>query len=456
MNTSAYPGSPEKTRDTLLPKIALKPWLKKSHPRPLILRNVRLIEPSTSSVDPGLVDVLTSRGHISAILPSWEHGEFEGNEEDGGDAVEVNLKGKFLCPGLIDCHVHVMAVPGVRSLAELAQAPQETVHLASTYVLREMLLRGFTTVRDTGGASEALATAIAEGLILGPRIIQCGQGLSQTGGHGDIGSECCGGGHGKILGRVCDGVSEVLKATREEIKGGADFIKIHCGGGVASPTDSIESVQFTAEEIRAVTMTCKQMGHRMSTAHAYTDAAVRHAIDNGILGIEHGNLISEETAALMAFKGIFLTPTLSCYGIMVRPPYEDYLPPEGKVKNEQVMAKGLEALKVADAAGVTICYGSDLLNSFHALQTEEFTVRASVLPSAKVLQHATCNAARLLGDHRLGRIFPGGYADLIILDVNPLEDVSILDYPENHLMGVIKSGRVISSKVEGLVADQLY
>ncbi|THH33062.1 hypothetical protein EUX98_g1134 [Antrodiella citrinella] len=301
-------------------------------------------------------------------------------------------------------------------------------------------------MEDAGGASKALADAIEEGLTLGPRLVQCGKALSQTGGHADFSpahadTGCCGG-HAKFLGRVCDGVPEVLKATREELKAGADFIKVMCGGGVASATDAIESVQFTAEELQAITTTCRQMGHKHTTAHAYTDESIRHAIDNGIEGIEHGNLMSAETAKLMAERGIYLTPTLSCYGIMVRPPFENFLSPDGKIKNEEVMKKGLSALKLADEAGVTICYGSDLLTSMHALQTEEFSVRAAVLPSRKVLQHATYNARKMLRLNYLGEIGAGFLADLLVLNENPLEDVTILDRPEDHLMAVIKSGRV--------------
>ncbi|KAI0696682.1 hypothetical protein C8T65DRAFT_583252 [Cerioporus squamosus] len=446
-----FPGSPEKTRESLLPKLRLKPWVRASPPG-IILRNARVVDPAQSRLLDGYQDLVMRDGLITSLNPS----ESKFIEPQ---LAEVDLAGKFLCPGLIDCHVHVTAVPGVKSMGELTQTTLELVHLRSTYVLREMLLCGFTTVRDTGGASKSLANAIAEGLVSGPRIFQCGKALSQTGGHADFGSEgagtgCCGG-HSHSLGRTCDGVPEVLKAARDTLKDGADFIKIMCGGGVASPTDSIESVQFTAEEIRAITTTCAQMGNVHTTAHAYTDAAVRHAIDNGVKGIEHGNLISRETAELMAAKGVFLTPTLSCYGIMVRPPWEDFLPPDGKVKNEQVMARGLDALKIADAAGITICYGSDLLTSMHALQTEEFSVRSSVIPSARVLKHATTNAAIMLGDPKLGKIAPGCYADVLVLDANPLDDVTVLDYPEDHLFAVIQGGRVASSRLEDLKAESL-
>jgi len=223
------------------------------------------------------------------------------------------------------------------------------------------------------------------------------------------------------------------------------------GGGVASATDAIETVQYSSEEIRAITDTCRQMGRKHTTAHAYTVEAIRHAVDNGVKGIEHGNLIDKATAEYLAEKGIFLTPTLSCYGIMVREPFEDFLPPDGQVKNKEVMKDGLQALKLAEEAGVTVCYGSDLLTSMHALQTEEFTVRAEILSSPAILRHATINVAKMLGkEGLLGEIKPGALADLLILDANPLEDITVLDRPEDHLLAVIKEGRVAFSSLPAL------
>lgn len=217
-------------------------------------------------------------------------------------------------------------------------------------------------------------------------------------------------------------------------------------------TDAIETVQFTAEEIRAITTTCKQMGNVHTTAHAYTNESVLHAIDNGVMGIEHGNLIDESVARLMAEKGIFLTPTLSCYDIMIRPPFEDFLPPIGQEKNAQVMVRGLQTLKIAEEAGVTVCYGSDLLTSMQALQTEEFHARSTVLPSPAILKHATTNAAKMLRmTGLLGCIAPGSFADILILDANPLENIRVLDRPEIHLLAVVKEGRVVCSRVDGLV-----
>ncbi|KAJ7178116.1 hypothetical protein C8R46DRAFT_1075881 [Mycena filopes] len=449
-----HPGAPTETRPSLLPKLAIKPWIKPL-PDDLILTNARVVQPSTSSLLGGRQTITIQKGFIVSVKPT------EGQKNVNGEVRTVDLNGAYICPGLIDCHVHATAVPGVKNMGEFALMGEQDINLRTAYVLKEMLLRGFTTVRDTGGASKRIALAVEEGLIQGPRLIQCGKALSQTGGHGDSGpglsggsaASCCGG-HSVGLGRVADGVPDVLKATREEFKAGADFIKIMVGGGVASETDAIETVQYTAEEIRAITTTCTQMGGKMTTAHAYTVDAIRHAINNGVRGIEHGNLLDAATAKLMATQGIYLTPTVSCYGIMVRPPFEDFLPPDGKIKNAQVMEKGLEALRIAHDAGVTICYGSDLLTSLHALQTEEFTVRAGVLPSAAILKHATTNAAQMLGkSHLIGAICAGAYADLLILDANPLEDITVLDRPEDHLFAVMKQGRVIASRFEGLKAD---
>ncbi|KAK7042521.1 Amidohydro-rel domain-containing protein [Favolaschia claudopus] len=454
-----YPGAPTETRPNYLPKLALKPWVKPP-PEDLMLTNARVVQPATGTILEKHT-IIVKNGSIASVVSDEVQKSRKDKDKDNEEIRTVDLNGAYVCPGLIDCHVHVTAVPGVKNMNEYTQLPEQDINLRTAYVLKEMLLRGFTTVRDTGGASKRIALAIEEGLIPGPRLIQCGKALSQTGGHGDSApalsggpsTDCCSG-HASGLSRVADGVPQVLKAVREELKAGADFIKIMVGGGVASETDAIETVQYTADEIRAITTTCRQMGGKMTTAHAYTVDAIRHAMTNGVTGIEHGNLIDKATAKLMASNGIYLTPTLSCYGIMVRPPFEDFLPPDGKVKNAQVMAQGLEALRIAHEAGVTICYGSDLLTSMHALQTEEFSVRAGVLPSNAVLKHATTNAAQMLGKSSLiGTISRGAYADLLVLNANPVEDVTVLDRPEEHLLVVMKQGRVFSSLIEGLKVD---
>lgn len=226
----------------------------------------------------------------------------------------INLEGRFLLPGLIDCHVHLATPPGEDGLKDTMNQHPDTALLRQPYLAREILKRGFTTIRDCGGAGLAVKEALAEGLYPGPRLFIAGHGISQTGGHGDMRSSkddeyaCCGG-NTRGLGRIADGVEQCLHAAREELRQGADFLKVMLSGGVVSPTDKLTNLQYTPEEIRAFTKVASDSGTWV-TAHAYTPAAIRNAVENGVLGIEHGNLIDEPTAELMAKHNVFLTPTL--------------------------------------------------------------------------------------------------------------------------------------------------
>ncbi|WVF68082.1 hypothetical protein IAT40_002845 [Kwoniella sp. CBS 6097] len=431
----------------LLPELVAKPWMKQPS-LAITLLNCKVIDTEAGRLLDGLRTVKLEGGKVVSIEKTDLSIAAEGSV--------VDVKGRYICPGLIDCHVHIIHTPGEASIASMRIVPRELVTLRSTYVLKSMLKRGFTTIRDLGGANKMIANAIEEGLIEGPRLFQCGYVISQTGGHGDSlpgvsggnGEGCCG--HVYSSGRTADGVPAVLKAVREELKGGADFIKLMIGGGVASPYDALESVQFTKEEVRAATETAWNSGKKICTAHAYTVEAINHAIENGVKGIEHGNILDIPTAEMMAEKGIWLTPTLATYGAFTRPPFDKHLPPSGMEKNKMVMEKGLESLKIAHDAGVQICFGTDLLNSMHALQTEEFTIRSIVLGSGDILRQATYNAGKLLGyEGKLGVLQPDAIADLIVLEKNPLEDIKVLDRPEENLVAVVKEGRLVSGQLPG-------
>ncbi|BAE58047.1 unnamed protein product [Aspergillus oryzae RIB40] len=340
-------------------------------------------------------------------------------------------------------------------------ASPNTIAYRTTYVARNMLLRGFTTARDTGGADAALRDAIAEGLLSGPRLFIAGKALSQTGGHGDLrapyqGDEhkCCGG-HSPALARICNGVPACLEAVRDELRQGANFIKIMCGGGVATPTDALDMLQFTAEEIQAITTTAAY-SKTYVTAHAYNAEAIRHAVDNGVRGIEHGNFIDPETARYCKEKGVVFTPTLITYQGMTEPPFDNFLDEFSQAKNLEVLASGLQALEILRDAGITMCYGSDLLAGLHTLQNREFSIRSAVLSPLEILQSATINAATLVGmEGKLGCIKEGAIADFLILNANPLEDITILDHVDKSLMAIAKEGRIVSSKIADLSVDPL-
>ncbi|KAE8444200.1 hypothetical protein EG329_000797 [Mollisiaceae sp. DMI_Dod_QoI] len=427
----------------------IKPW-KPEPQKSYVFKNARLIDTVEGTVLPNRT-VKISGGIVKSVSLT----ENDYYIIDSSHEVAIDLKGKYLCPGLFDNHVHLWAVPGEATLGGLFQLDNEVSMIRQPFVCQQMLRRGFTSVRDCGGASLALKQAIEESSIQGPRLFIAGHALSQTGGHGDSRgphnhTECCG---PMSLGWVCDGVPACIKAAREELRTGADFIKIMSGGGVASPTDKLENVQFTGDEVRAISEVARN-ANTYVTAHAYTPKSIRHAVENGVTGIEHGNFIDEETARYMAERDVFLTPTLITYSAMASPDFPGFLPIESETKNAQVLKLGLRSLQIASDAGVTICFGTDLLGPMGIAQTKEFALRAQVLSPKEVLQSATINPARRAGlSDFLGQIKEGFAADMLILNENPLNDISIFDQPEKHLLAVIKDGRVFHSRWSKLPQD---
>jgi imidazolonepropionase-like amidohydrolase len=426
----------------------IKPW-KLQPPKTLVFVNATIIDPVEGQLIPNAT-VRISGGKIVQIDTTGSETAKEGVE----DADIIDLSGKYLCPGLIDCHVHIGVPPGEADLRAYKDMTERISLLRQPHVLKTMLERGFTSIRDCGGASLAMKEAIEEGVVPGPRLFIAGFALSQTGGHGDMRGPhedqlCCGGSISGIS-RIVDGPAECYKYARDELRQGADFIKIMGGGGVASPTDRIEHVQFSDEEIKAIVTVAQNAGTYV-TSHSYTPKAIQQAIKLGVRGIEHGNLIDLETAQLMAEKKAFLTPTLIAH---VMSKQMNFLPPDGAAKNDEVLEKGLRAMRMAVDAGVTVCFGTDLLGPMHFAQSKEFSVRSKVLTPIQILRSATTNAARLLmQEDRLGQIREGFAADLLILGANPLEDITVLDRSEQSILGVVKDGRVMTSRWEKLKAD---
>lgn len=424
----------------------VKPWLPKSAVPSYLFKNCQV------------VDVVQGQIHRDSTL-LLQDGFFSEISFDGAeiavpsDIEEVDLEGRYVCPGLIDCHVHISAVPGEMDFRHVIATPEQEGLLRMTFVCRDILSRGFTTVRDCGGAPYALKQACQEWLTPGPRLFISGHALSQTGGHGDFRSPHdhtqCASGFVSGLGRVCDGVPECLRVARDEIRCGADFIKIMGSGGVVSPTDSLDSHQFSPEEIKAIVSVAENV-HTYVTAHAYTAESIRISIENGVRGIEHGNLIDRSTAKLMAEKNCYLTPTLVTYQTLADPSLPQFLSGEAVEKNKQVLEMGLNALKIAKEEGVTMCYGSDLLGPLGAYQCKEFSIRSQVLTPQEILQSATINPAKMLKQPKLGQIKQGFIADMLILEKNPLEDISSLENHEQNLMAVIKEGRICCSRLSRL------
>ncbi len=357
----------------------------------------------------------------------------------------VDLAGKTLMPGLCDAHVHVIAYTADFPLLKASSPFYVSAQAAK--IMGDMLARGFTTVRDAGGADWGLAHAVEQGLIAGPRLLYCGHALSQTGGHGDMRGPgeislhqcfCCAG-----LGVVCDGVDAVLKAAREEIRRGATHIKIMASGGVASPTDRITSTQFSEEEICAIVGEA-DAAQIPVIAHAYTARAVNRAIRCGVKSIEHGNLIDEESVDLMREYETTLVPTLAIYRALIEEGVEAGLAADLVAKTHQVLEAGIGALEMAYKAGVHIAYGTDLLGQMHRRQSEEFDIRKEVIPTKDLIRQATVNAAGLFRmQDQIGQVATGFDADLIVVDGDPLSDIGVLAWPQESLKMVMKGGRIM-------------
>lgn len=359
------------------------------------------------------------------------------------DAHRIPVDGGFVIPGLIDAHVHVTAYTA--NLGELPRQSPMYVAARTAQVLKGMLSRGFTTVRDVGGADFGIAQAVEDGLFPGPRVLYGGKALSASGGHGDhrsMGVDRTDESYTQVsLGRRCDGIDAVRLAARDEIRRGAHHIKIMANGGISSPTDRITSDQYSEAEIAAIVDEAN-MADLYVVSHTYTARSVARAVRNGVRSIEHGNLLDEETVALMKEAGSYLTPTLSCFRALAEVGAESGFPRDRMDKIQLVLDSGIHAVELAHRAGVPMAYGTDLIGPMHERQLHEFVLRADVVPPADLLRAATSTAAKLVRlEKEIGDVQESYRADLNVLSANPL-DKGVLESFASHLRLVIKGGIV--------------
>ena len=371
----------------------------------------------------------------------------------GDVAQTIDAADRVVLPGLIDAHVHVVA--SSHDLSRLALQPPSLVTAESSAILRGMLMRGFTTVRDAAGADFGLQEAVARGLFEGPRLFIAGSPVSQTGGHADMRPKgvrqreffCSCAGLG-LIGAIADGVGEVRRAVREQVRNGADHIKIMAGGGISSPSDPLEGTQFSVEELRAA---CEEAeaANLYALAHAYSPRAVTRAVQAGVRSIEHGNLIDEASARVMKAHGAYLVPTLSTYAALADEGHKLGWSAAMLDKLDKVQARGIESLRIAQAEGVPIVFGTDLLGHMHDRQSGEFTIRSAVQTPVEILQGATVEAARLMRqDGRIGELLPGAWADLLVVDGDPTRELSMLSDPARGPLLVMKAGRVYRNRLQ--------
>jgi imidazolonepropionase-like amidohydrolase len=366
------------------------------------------------------------------------------------EARVVDCGGRTLMAGLTDAHVHAAIIE--TDFGRMRRESAATVALRIKDVLEQTLQAGFTTIRDAFGIDWGFAQATERGLVRGPRILFTGACLSQTGGHGDWREPHhehapAEGIHGLVATpRICDSPDEMRRAAREMLRTGAHGIKLMAGGGCMSPTDELEHTQFTLEEMAAACYEARTVG-RITLAHVYTPQGILNALRAGVRSIEHGNFLDEESAAALRSAGAFFVPTLTTYTLISAHGAAQGIPRKMIDKIDKAKAGGLESLKLAQAAGLEICSGSDVLGAMQPFKAMELGLKAQVLGAHGAILSATRSNARLFGlADEIGSVEEGKRADLILVDGQPTEDVSVLQDARNvHL--VMRDGTIFKDLV---------
>ncbi|MBQ0771769.1 amidohydrolase family protein [Parasphingorhabdus sp.] len=406
----------------------------------ILFVNARIID-TEAGLASDLVDVRISGGRIAEIGPKL----------DCPAATRIDANGRFMLAGLIDCHVHPFLADA--NISRLAEVPPTLMSARAVRILERMLQRGFTSVRDAAGADWGIRQAVEEGLIKGPRLFIAGRALSQTGGHGDFRSrtddhDVCHCQHAlAFTSRIADGIDDVRRAVREELRKGADQIKIMVSGGASSPHDPLERNQYSPSEISVIVEEAERRGTYVM-AHAYGADAIRVALECGVRTIEHGNMIDQATAELAAAKGAYLVPTLTTYEVLAETASESSWSEAMLAKLALVREAGLESIRICRAAGVKLGFGTDLLGDSFDEQSREFLIRSQVESPAQILDSATRVNAEIVGQvDQLGVIKSGAIADLLLLDRNPLEYLSVLQDQGEHIAVIVKDGAIIKNRL---------
>jgi imidazolonepropionase-like amidohydrolase len=400
-----------------------------------VLTNAFLIDCTGKEPTDGAAVVIEGE-RIKDVISVGKVGPLKGQVET------LDLKGRTLMPGLTDAHVHVCAVEG-QTAEQHRHNPPSLVVAKALRRIEQALMQGYTTVRDAGGCDYGLREAVSSGLYPGPRMLVSGRVLSQTGGHGDkrrrsewiAPIECCLG----MIGVIADGPEEVRKAAREQIRHDVDQIKLMASGGAMSPGDELDTTQYTVEEMRAAVEEARAVGTYV-LAHAYSPSAVRNALQAGVRSIEHGNLIDAAVAGEIKQAGAYLVPTMVTYEAIWREGKGYGVSEHQLQKINMARERSVDGLTHAYRAGCQIGSGSDLLGDMQAQRTVELELKGQVMKPMEVLLSATrVNAELFRMEKDIGSVEPGKYADLIVVQGNPLQDLRVFQNPDNlHL--IMKGG----------------
>lgn len=415
----------------------------------MIVRNVRVFDGVSDRTLDG-ADVLIEDSHIIAVSTSPVAGD------QSGAVVEIDGGGRFLMPGLSDAHVHLMG--NSNSMLDFVQGPTGVLYGNTIAEARRMLLRGFTTVRDMGGDTAPVKSLIDRGEFIGPRIFPSQAMISQTSGHADFAfvydvPEEFGGKPSRTedihFTRIADGVPRVLAAVREQLRQGASQIKLTLGGGAASMYDPLNTLQYTPDEITAAVQAAADYGTYVAT-HVYTPAGIARAIDAGVKSIEHGHLADEAAIQRIAESGTWLS---------MQPFAEDdhhYPDPVRAAKNTAICHGTDQVYEWAKKHGAKTAWGTDLLlepqsasrQSVMAARLSEYFTNADAL---KMLTSGNSSLFELAGERntyrggKLGVIAEGGWADFLIVEGDPMTDLSVIADPDTNFRLIAKGGEVVKN-----------
>ena len=404
----------------------------------LLLRDVRLIDGTGTAPRPE-TDVLVSDGVIAAVGPAGTVVPGAATADPTRLAV-LDGAGRTLLPGFLDCHVHVSTSPGGDTLGTVL-APESLLTLRSVPHLSATLDAGVTTARDLAGADSGFRDALDQGLVRGPRLQVAIRILSITGGHGDWRTiEGVALDTGPGAGAVADSPAEFVRAVREVLRQGADWVKVAATGGMGSPRSHPESGGLSEPELRAVVEEADRHGGVGVAAHAQGAAGIAAAVRAGVRSVEHGYLVDDATIDLMGERGTWLVPTLST----LTRPVADGVAPWVAAKRRALKDAARERLHAAISAGVPVALGTDAGIAPHGTNLTELAllVEHGLSPAAAIVA-GTSGAARMLGlADQVGTVAPGLRADLVLTDVDPLTSIDALADPRNVRV-VVQDGRVV-------------
>lgn len=403
-----------------------------------------------------LVHATLIDGHAEAPLEdAWVRIEDQhvvelgsGTAVTGRDARVLDCAGRTVLPGLIDAHAHLGATDYLTRLTSGSRAE----YAASVFAeQRSTLAQGFTTVRDAGHTDAGFRRAVEKGLVPGPRMLVSNGALTQTGGHADLrppdSREPQVPFDGLVWsGVVADGVDQVRRAAREVLRAGADQVKVMASGGCASHGDEVTDTQYTLDELSAIVHEAGARG-RGVMAHAYNPEAIRNAVLAGVVSVEHGNLLDESAASLMAENRTFLVPTIATFELLSGTGLEMGMSEVQVRQVNEVLARAYSSLELAMDTGVQIGSGSDLLGRHQHRKALELELQAKVMGAMGAIRAATATNARIIGrGHDLGAVSPGYVGDVIVVDGNPVDDITCLQRPE-AIQAVFQSGRLVVDRL---------